>query len=91
MYEDIIRRAPRHVQERIRYYADAVEHDTSEYPKLLEPYGVESVRELVQHLVEYECGTPYLDDDPLISDYKLFWSHMGKMFGEDNIPDKGGS
>jgi len=76
MYDEIISHAPKDAQERIRTYADAVAHDVGDFKELLKPYGVESIKELVQHLVEFECGTRYLSNDPLIEDYQMFWSAL---------------
>jgi len=77
MYEDIIKYAPKEAQERIRLFAETVEQSdsTSSFQKL---YKVRDMRELINHLVEYECGTPYLLEDPLISSYRAFWNSMAK-------------
>jgi len=85
MYDDIISHAPKQAQKRIRVYVETVEHE--ETPESLrELYGVADIKELVQHLVEYECGTPYVENDQLISDYRVFWSTLDKMYGEGNYP-----
>lgn len=79
MYEDIVAKAPsKRAQQRIRIYAECVESE--ETPEsLLKLYEVKDLKELVQHLVEYECGSPYEVDDRLTKDYRLFWRTMNKV------------
>lgn len=84
MYENIIRRAPREAQDRICAYVEELEHEAGKHKEVLEAYGVKSIRELVQHLVEYECGTQYVAEDPIIIDYKFFWEVMNKESPQHN-------
>ena len=79
MYEDIVKHAPADARQRIQMYVECVEEeeDPAELP---EKYGVKDIQELVQHLVEYECGTRYdRSTDKLIADYKLFWETLDKV------------
>ena len=85
MYEDSIKHAPKKAQERIRIFAETVEQIDSP-SKLQQFYRVRDLRELINHLVEYECGTPYMADDPLIGSYRAFWSTLDKSLGPDHSP-----
>lgn len=88
MYDDIVAHLPTKARKRVLIYAESVEeaHDTAELP---EYYNVTGVRELVQHLAEYESGTAYPHDDKLIADYKLFWNVLGNVYGtEENAVDE---
>lgn len=71
MYEHILKYATGPAQERIRrYIASCIEGETPESLQRL--YNVKDMEELVNHLVEYECGTSYILEDPLMNDY-LDW------------------
>lgn len=71
MYEHILKDASGPAQERIRRYIEScIEGETPESLQRL--YNVKDMEELVNHLVEYECGTRYTTEDPLINDY-LDW------------------
>lgn len=86
MYDNIIKHAPKPAQARIVEYVQCVEEveDLSDLP---EKYGVKDIEELVQHLVEYECGTQYdTATDALIRDYKTFWGVMDKIYGSVEGP-----
>lgn len=87
MYEDIIKRAPPSARKRISEYAQcAEEEETSE--SLQQFYGVKDIKELVQHLTEFECGTAYdVATDKLIADYTTFWRTLAKVNGE-TLPDR---
>jgi len=89
MYEDIVKHAPAAARQRIQIYAESVE-EVEDPAELLEKYGVKDLKELVQHLVEYESGTPYdVGTDKLIPDYKLFWEMLDKVYGtEKNAVDE---
>lgn len=86
MYEDIIRYAPKAAQERIRIFAETVEQIDSP-ARLQQYYHVGDLRELISHLVEYECGTAYIAEDPLISSYRGFWSTLDKAYGKDRYSE----
>jgi hypothetical protein len=81
LFKDVVKHLPPDAQKRVLVYAECVEEEeTSE--SLAEMYDVKDVTELVNHLAEFESGkTPYLAEDKLIQDYKLFWSVMGKVCG----------
>lgn len=82
MYEDIIKHAPKKAQERIRVFIETVEQ-TDSPTRMQQLYHVHDLRELINHLVEYECGTPYIIEDPLISSYRAFWDAMDKTYGKN--------
>lgn len=72
MFDDIIKHAPKDAQRRINEYVQyAMEEETLE--DLPSKYGVKDFKEMTSHLVQYECGQRYPDEDQLIKDYKLFW------------------
>lgn len=79
-FKDIVKHLPQDAQKRIIVYAECVEEEEN-LDDLPEVYNVKDITELVRHLTEYEGGTPYLDEDRLIRDYRLFWSVMGKACG----------
>lgn len=68
-YADIIRVLPEEKQKRVAEYVDEAYHQGDP----VSTYGVRTWKELVQHLVEFESGTPYVTDQPPIQDYLLYW------------------
>ena len=71
-YFSIIAHLSEPAQQRIMAYANEVAHKNFTPQELEEHLGVKTFLELVQHLSEYESGTPYILEDPLISDYNRF-------------------
>ena len=86
MFDDIIKHAPKDAQQRIKEYVRcAMEEEAPE--GLRNKYGVKDFEEMTSHLVEYECGTPYIFEDKLIRDYRAFWRLMDAIFGDVKLGD----
>lgn len=71
-YADVIKVLPTKKRQKVAEYVD-------EAYQLADPvttYGVRSWKQLVQHLVEFESGTPYLTDRSPIADYLLYWKEL---------------
>lgn len=68
-YADIIRVLPAEKQRKVAEYVDEAYY----LGDPITTYGVRSWKQLVQHLVEFESGTPYVTDMPPIQDYLLYW------------------
>ena len=68
-YADIIKVLPEVKQRKVAEYVDEVYHSGEPVTN----YGVRTWKELVQHLVEFESGTPYVTDLQPIDDYTTYW------------------
>lgn len=73
-YANILKVLPLKKRRKVAEYVDEAYHTTDQ----ISIYGVRSWKQLVQHLVEFESGTPYLTDLPPIQDYLLYWKEAEK-------------
>ena len=69
-HRDIITLAPVEVQDIIGQFADSVASEDSS--RLAAHYSVGSLEELVHHIVEFECGTPYEQNMQPIKDWLTY-------------------
>jgi len=75
-YADILKVLPEVKQRKVAEYVDEAFHSGDH----ITDYGVRTWKELVQHLVELESGTPYVTELQPIKDYLTYWKALE---GED--------
>jgi len=68
-YANIIKILPPTKQRKVAEYVDEAFHSGDP----VSIYGVRTWKQLVQHLVEFESGTPYVIELPPFQDYLLYW------------------
>jgi hypothetical protein len=78
-YYHIIAHLSKPAQDRIMAYVNEIAQQNLTPSELYEHYQVQNLTELVQHLAEYESGTPYVLEDPLIQDYNQFSTSYHKQ------------
>ncbi len=71
-YADILKVLPEMKRRRVATYVDEAYH-LGDSPAV---YNVKTWKELVQHLVEFESGTPYVTNLQPIDDYLLYWKAL---------------